>query len=49
LSLWQNRTFLISELATGTAGQALLAILPARHQVLQLWGLADKVLGSEPT
>jgi hypothetical protein len=33
----------------GRIDQALLAILPARHQALRLWGLADKVLDSEPT
>src|SRR5208282_4834389 len=28
----------------GTIDQALLAILPVKHQSLRLWGLADRVL-----
>jgi hypothetical protein len=31
-------------MGAGTIDQALLAILPVRHQALRLWGLAEKVL-----
>ena len=31
-------------MGAGTVDQALLAILPARHQALRLWGLVDKAL-----
>ena len=44
-----NKQAFLPQMGAGTIDQALLAILPARSQVLQLWGLADKVLGSEPT
>jgi CRISPR-associated endonuclease/helicase Cas3 len=35
---------LLADFAVGTIDQALLAVLPARHQSLRLLGLADKVL-----
>lgn len=35
---------LLAEMGVGTIDQALLAILPARHQSLRLLGLLDKVL-----
>jgi len=35
---------LLAEIGVGTIDQALLAILPARHQSLRLLGLLDKVL-----
>ncbi|WP_457676156.1 CRISPR-associated helicase Cas3' [Thiolapillus sp.] len=35
---------LLAEVGVGTIDQALLAILPARHQSLRLLGLSDKVL-----
>ena len=39
-----NKQAFLAQMGAGTIDQALLAILPARHQVLRLWGLADKVL-----
>ncbi len=35
---------LLAQLGVGTIDQALLAVLPHRHQSLRLWGLAGKVL-----
>lgn len=35
---------LLAEIGVGTIDQALLGILPSRHQSLRLWGLLDKVL-----
>ncbi|MCF7807878.1 MAG: CRISPR-associated helicase Cas3' [Candidatus Marinimicrobia bacterium] len=35
---------LLAEVGVGTVDQALLGVLPARHQSLRLLGLADKVL-----
>lgn len=35
---------LLAQIGVGTIDQALLAILPSRHQCLRLWGLMDKVL-----
>jgi len=35
---------LLADVGVGTIDQALLAVLPARHQSLRLLGLADKVL-----
>ena len=34
----------LAQLGVGTIDQALLAVLPHRHQSLRLWGLAGKVL-----
>lgn len=34
----------LAQMGAGTIDQALLAILPSRHQALRLWGLADKIL-----
>ncbi len=39
-----NKQAFLAQMGAGTIDQALLAILPARHQALRLWGLADKVL-----
>jgi CRISPR-associated endonuclease/helicase Cas3 len=34
----------LAQVGAGTIDQAILSILPARHQSLRLWGLVDKVL-----
>lgn len=39
-----NKKALLAEVGVGTIDQALLAIMPARHQSLRLLGLAGKVL-----
>ncbi len=39
-----NKQAFLAQMGAGTIDQALLAILPARHQALRLWGLADKLL-----
>ena len=39
-----NKQAFLAQMGAGTVDQALLAILPARHQALRLWGLVDKVL-----
>ncbi|MDD5297337.1 MAG: CRISPR-associated helicase Cas3' [Rhodocyclaceae bacterium] len=39
-----NKKALLAEVGVGTLDQALLAIMPARHQSLRLLGLAGKVL-----
>lgn len=39
-----NKKALLAEVGVGTLDQALLAVLPARHQSLRLLGLANKVL-----
>jgi CRISPR-associated endonuclease/helicase Cas3 len=39
-----NKKALLAEVGVGTIDQALLAIMPARHQSLRLLGLTDKVL-----
>lgn len=39
-----NKQAFLAQMGAGTIDQSLLAILPARHQALRLWGLADKVL-----
>ena len=39
-----NKKALLADVGVGTLDQALLAILPARHQSLRLLGLANKVL-----
>lgn len=35
---------LLSEYGVGTVDQALLAILPVRHQFVRMWGLANRVV-----
>ena len=39
-----NKQAFLAQVGAGTIDQAILAVLPARHQSLRLWGLADKVL-----
>jgi CRISPR-associated endonuclease/helicase Cas3 len=39
----RRRAFL-ADVGVGTIDQALLGVLPSKHQCLRLWGLADKVL-----
>jgi CRISPR-associated endonuclease/helicase Cas3 len=39
-----NKQAFLAQMGAGTVDQALLAILPARHQALRLWGLVDKAL-----
>jgi CRISPR-associated endonuclease/helicase Cas3 len=39
-----RRKAFLADIGAGTIDQALLAILPVKHQSLRLWGLADKVL-----
>lgn len=39
-----NKKSLLADIGIGTIDQALLSILPARHQALRLFGLANKVL-----
>ena len=39
-----NKQAFLAQVGAGTIDQALLSVLPARHQALRLWGLADKVL-----
>ena len=39
-----RRKVFLAEIGIGTIDQALLAVLPSRHQVLRLWGLSDRVL-----
>lgn len=40
----EGRKALLADIGVGTIDQALLAVLPARHQALRLTGLAGKVL-----
>jgi len=40
----ETRKALLADLGVGTVDQALLAVLPAKHQALRLAGLAEKVL-----
>jgi len=40
----QRKRALLSEYGVGTVDQALLAILPVRHQFVRLWGLANRVV-----
>lgn len=40
----EGRKVLLADIGVGTIDQALLAVLPARHQALRLTGLAGKVL-----
>lgn len=39
-----RRKAFLAQVGAGTIDQALLGILPSRHQSLRLWGLADRVL-----
>ena len=39
-----NKQAFLAQVGAGTIDQAILAVLPARHQTLRLWGLVDKVL-----
>ncbi|MEO1711497.1 MAG: CRISPR-associated endonuclease Cas3'', partial [Pseudomonadota bacterium] len=39
-----RRKSLIAQVGVGTIDQALLAVLPAKHQSMRLWGLAGKIL-----
>jgi CRISPR-associated endonuclease/helicase Cas3 len=39
-----RRKAFLADIGAGTIDQALLAILPVKHQSLRLWGLADRVL-----
>jgi CRISPR-associated endonuclease/helicase Cas3 len=39
-----NKQAFLAQIGAGTIDQAILAVLPARHQSLRLWGLTDKVL-----
>ena len=40
----RNKSSFLAQVGAGTVDQSILSILPARHQALRLWGLADKVL-----
>lgn len=39
-----RRKVFLAEIGVGTIDQAMLGVLPSRHQVLRLWGLSDRVL-----
>jgi CRISPR-associated endonuclease/helicase Cas3 len=39
-----RRKAFLADVGAGTIDQALLAILPVKHQSLRVWGLADRVL-----
>ncbi len=39
-----RRKAFLADVGAGTIDQALLAVLPVKHQSLRLWGLADRVL-----
>jgi len=39
-----RRKAFLAHVGVGTIDQALLSVLPSRHQVLRLWGLSDRVL-----
>lgn len=39
-----RRKAFLADIGVGTIDQALLGVLPSRHQTMRLWGLADKVL-----
>src|SRR6202022_2497787 len=39
-----RRKAFLADVGAGTIDQALLGILPVKHQSLRLWGLADRVL-----
>lgn len=40
----QKKRALLSEYGVGTVDQALLSILPVRHNFIRLWGLANRVV-----
>jgi CRISPR-associated endonuclease/helicase Cas3 len=39
-----RRKAFLAEVGIGTIDQALLSVLPSRHQALRLWGLSERVL-----
>lgn len=39
-----RRKVFLAEVGIGTLDQALLSVLPSRHQALRLWGLSERVL-----
>ena len=39
-----RRKAFLAQIGVGTIDQAILGVLPSRHQSLRLWGLADRVL-----
>jgi CRISPR-associated endonuclease/helicase Cas3 len=39
-----RRKVFLAEVGIGTIDQALLSVLPSRHQALRLWGLSERVL-----
>ncbi|MCL4768541.1 MAG: CRISPR-associated helicase Cas3' [Hyphomicrobiaceae bacterium] len=39
-----RRKVFLAEVGIGTIDQALLGVLPSRHQALRLWGLSERVL-----
>ena len=39
-----RRKSLLAQIGVGTIDQALLSVLPAKHQSMRLWGLAGKIL-----
>ena len=39
-----RRKAFLAHIGVGTIDQALLGVLPSKHQALRLWGLADRVL-----
>jgi len=39
-----NKQAFLAEVGAGTIDQAILGVLPVRHQSLRLWGLANKIL-----
>src|SRR5262249_39719522 len=39
-----NKQAFLAQIGAGTIDQAILAVLPARHQSLRLWGVTEKVL-----
>src|SRR5262249_9039299 len=39
-----RRKAFLAHVGIGTVDQALLGVLPSRHQSLRLWGLSDRVL-----
>ncbi len=39
-----RRKSLLAQVGVGTIDQALLSVLPAKHQSMRLWGLAGKIL-----
>lgn len=39
-----NKQAFLAQVGAGTIDQAILSVLPARHQSMRLWGIMDKVL-----